>query len=84
MDALFPQAAKNRSRAKSRFPSDAAIVYVQRFEINALLSAAKTPYVGNLVAFDNIISILTKIPWLKLQGVTTSQKDHMFELCKRN
>jgi hypothetical protein len=85
MDALFPQAAKNRSRVKphSRVPSDAPIVFVQRFEINALLSAAKTPSGGILVAFDNIISLLTKIPWQKLQGVTTSQRDHMFELCKR-
>lgn len=87
-EALFPQAAKSRSRARSRVP-DSAIVYVQRSEINSLLAAAKAPYGAHLVqhhlvAFDNIISILTKIPWLKLQGVTTSQRDHMFELCKRN
>jgi hypothetical protein len=63
------------------------IVFITKDETNILLSQCRSMRQKlrfNTRPFETIISILTKVHWDKPESISTLQRDHLFEMLKRN
>ncbi|KAI8907851.1 hypothetical protein EDD86DRAFT_208287 [Gorgonomyces haynaldii] len=83
LGALFPSWKGVYDEGK--FISDKSQPFLSRDHINFLLNTCRNqrcPVVKVEQGIENVISILSKIPWHEHEHISTAQRDHLFELTK--